>query len=69
MVFGLITASMVLVLSIFAVILEGPVWRRVLMNTARINEMECESTKDEGCFCSRGNPPLQRVSFWPLSIV
>ena len=50
MVLGLVTASLVLVLSIFAVILEGPAWRGSLQAAIIISENDCEDV-DGRCLC------------------
>ena len=57
MVTGLIIASLVLVLSVFAVILEGPAWRSTLETAVRVSEDDCES-KNGTCVCSKGLLPL-----------
>ncbi|XP_028413695.1 uncharacterized protein LOC114536550 [Dendronephthya gigantea] len=49
-VFGLMAASMALILAMFAVVLEGPQWRRTLKDTAVINDLKC-STEDKRCVC------------------
>ncbi|CAB3977559.1 Hypothetical predicted protein [Paramuricea clavata] len=60
MVLGLVTASLVLVLSIFAVILEGPVWRGSLKAAIIISENDC---KDFGgrCLC-----PIKDLNSYPV---
>ena len=57
MVAGLIIASLVLVLSVFAVILEGPAWRSTLETAVRVSQDDCES-KNGTCVCSKGLLPL-----------
>jgi hypothetical protein len=53
MVFGLVAASLVLILSIFAVILEGPEWRDTLKSAVQNAQDLCTETNGV-CSCSEG---------------
>ena len=53
MVVGLVAASLVLILSIFAVILEGPEWRNTLKPAVLVSEDHCEEMNGT-CVCPQG---------------
>ena len=53
MVFGLVVASLVLILSIFAMILEGPMWRITLKDAILLSKYDCDDEKGY-CDCSPG---------------
>ena len=53
MAFGLVMASLVLLLSVFAMILEGPMWRITLRRAVLISENDCSDVQ-ENCVCPEG---------------
>lgn len=55
MTFGFVAASLLLVLSICGIILEGPSWRYWLQISMKINDENCKDSNDI-CTCASGRP-------------